>query len=233
MTQIDRDALRSQFEALLNDADEETGEMDAARFWVFVSDLAQGRGVDTELAAAATDLVVEHGVPEDPAELWRSYQGAVLFHLIQRLHLGGRSGVFPKDILDAPSLLAHALNLARGDAQLPELLAHRSKQGPRPMGTLARQRLVGAVVFLAEKEGISEAEARRRLLPPEGHPTEEDRLNTGFYSTWLNWKKKAEASGVVERAKSAAKGFVDPGPFDLSKDEITQAWEFALARRPK
>lgn len=233
MTQIDRADLHARLDDLLASTDPNTDGVDAVLFWSFIADVARGRGIDRELTSAATDMIAEHGLPPEPVGLWKAYQGAILFKLLRRLDLGKHGSVLPEGF--APSgFYAHALNLVRGKRVLPDILqVGGRKLGHKSMASLAQLQIVAAVAFRAEKDNISEAEARRLLLPPPGHPTEKDREGKGFYRTWANWKKLAEDQGWIERAQAAARDSLPAASYEHDEQTLEELWEFAMARLPK
>ncbi len=210
---VPRTELERAFKALLDEADTRDGQLDPVRFWELVASLARGRGIADELEESAADGVGKNGTkPDDPpTHIWRRYQWSVLFHLLKRLGMFG-SGALPSSFLPA-AFKAPAVDRLRGTRHHIDLLGLNTGGGEqRPFARAAQLLLVRAVLYRKACDGISEAEARRRVLPPEGHPTDKDINNVGFARTWLDWKRRtAETLSVSltqlgEDAEAAARG---------------------------
>ena len=229
MTKLSREQLHAQLDALLDSPQIEQ----ATRFWMFVTNLSQGRGVAEELAEAAMEMTKENHGPltqENYGDWGRGYAGAVLFHLLKRVDLQGRGAVLP-DEFSRLSCLGHAHNLATGKNEQIDVFSRKLE--PQKSAAVAKCLIVAAVKYLEEKERISEAEARRRLLPEEGHPDRRDREGGGFYRTWRDWKKTAEAKGWVQRAQAAARREIEPDVYDVGADQVAEWWSYATNDRWK
>ncbi len=231
---VPRTELERAFKALLDEADTRDGQLDPCQFWELVAGLARGRGIADELEEIATNMLGESDTgPNDPPR----YHWSVLFHLLKRLGQFG-SGVLPKKFSPTAFMLA-ADDRVRGRRQHVDMLGlNPSGRNQRALARAAQALLVLAVLHRKAFDGITEAEARRRVLPPEGHPTDKDINNQGFARTWLDWKRRtAEVLGVSlnqlgEDAEAAARGegnFVDF--YAPSASTVKEYWRLAYAPR--
>ncbi|MGM9403638.1 hypothetical protein ACS0VU_14865 [Aliiroseovarius sp. KMU-71] len=224
-------------DALLDTEDKATGLVDCARFWVFVAELARERGISEEIEVAAAAMVAEQHNPSvmkgggraDVLAFWRAHQGAVLFHLLRRIALPEDSGaILPEGFSTAPAA-AHFHNMVSSGAKLidPWQLAAGEEIGKAQMQSLARHLIVAAVKYREAKENISEAQARRDLLPLAGWPTSADREGARFYRTWRDWKTKAAKAGWIERAEEAARDGTSTLPFTADEQQVAEWWQWA------
>ena len=239
LTPIERGDLHAMLDSLLDSADSSTDALDPTTFWTFMHVLALGRGIGDDLhRAAEADIAQNAPRPDDPAQKWRTWQGLILGHVLGRLDAGGEGAILPQSF-NVTAMKAHAHNIADRKPELPDMFRHGKEAQSHTLGkNRAQLFLVGAVVAHEVYHNTAQAEARRALLPKAGHPTELDRENKGFYSTWHSWVKRAEAEGTADRATAAAydarkNGTELPHPFLASPDEIGLWWEAATMRREK
>jgi len=234
----ERADLHAMLDLLLDTADPDTGAVDAARYWAFAHVLADGRGIADELNVAAASIIAKVGIPRDMAELFKKWQGAILFSVLKRLNIKGEGSILP-DSFNTESVLGFAHNLSGRTPRMPDLLSPKGTDfGHEPMKNLAQRCLVAAVIYYAEKHNVSESEARRKVLPIEGHPTPADREKKGFYSTWLRWKIGAKERGAIDDvmdvvAVEVVTGQAPGTPYNATADQIAEWWSYATARRVK
>lgn len=234
----DRADLHAALDTLLDDADAQGGRLDAPAFWGFVASLAQGRGVADEMEEAAASMVAKATagkvtrVPDNPQAPWKAAQWAVLFHLLKRLRAFGYD-LLPRSFLPV-AFQAVAVNIVRADSLHPDLLGLGTARGKqRPQARAAQQLLVGAVLYRKSRDGITEDEARHRVLPPEGRPGPNEIDGGGFRRTWRDWKKRtAKVKGVpVERvgedAEAAARSEAPSDVYELDTATVEKLWRVA------
>jgi hypothetical protein len=206
LTPIERGDLHAMLDSLLDSADPSMGPLDPTTFWNFMHILARGRGIGDDLnQAAEADIEQNAPMPNDSAQSRRTCQGLILGHVLARLDAGGGGAILPQSF-NVAAMKAHAHNIADRKPELPDMFRHgRNAQGHKTMARAAQRCLVGAVVFYATYYGVSEAEARRNILAPAGHPDPiKDPANEGFRRTWSDWKRTAKDMGTVANAKAAA-----------------------------
>ncbi|MCB1466930.1 MAG: hypothetical protein KDK08_07260, partial [Rhizobiaceae bacterium] len=215
------------------------GQLDPVLFWHFVSALAQGRGIASELADAAAGMLSSGNIdPSEPERFWQGYHWAVLFHLLKRLK-SFEGGILP-DGFEPLTFMSSAANIARGEKRYPDALGLGTGGGDQnSMARAAQAQLVMAVLFRMVRDGISEREARRHVLPHEGQPTETDDQHEGFARTWSDWKartaefKNVPVEALVEDAKAAVRGEIPSETYDLDGQTIQQLWHWAFERRSR
>lgn len=216
-----RSALHCALDELLDAAATDGGRLDAAAFWGFVGQLAQGRGIADEIADAAADHIAERGcgLPDDLAEAWQAVQWATLSAALTRL--AGAGSILPTEF-SAAAFRAVADNVLSGTngGEAQDLLGLGTQRGTadNAEGRAARRLLVGAVFYRAEKTGQSVAKTRREMLSDLP-----DR-------TWKDWTREvAQAKRVGVRnvgsdARAAAQGEArtDPTVYNLDADAIAR-----------
>ena len=206
LTPIERGDLHAMLDSLLDSADSSTDALDPTTFWTFMHVLALGRGIGDDLhRAAEADIAQNAPRPDDPAQKWRTWQGLILGYVLGRLDAGGEGAILPQSF-NVTAMKAHAHNIADRKPELPDMFRHgRNAQGHKSMARAAQRCLVGAVAYYAAYYGVSDAKARRQILPPAGHPDPiKDPANEGFRRTWSDWKRAAKGQGTVANAKAAA-----------------------------
>ncbi|TPL53355.1 hypothetical protein FJ937_08350 [Mesorhizobium sp. B2-4-4] len=224
-----RGELHAQLDALLDAADADGGRLDAAEFWSFVASVAEGRGIADEIEDAAVSVVAGGGAPTEPVKLFRDIQFAVLFHLLGRLQSVG-DAILPASFRPA-AFRAVMLNLISPDGGThPDILGLGStRAGEGALYRAARRQLLMAVYVRAEKDGISLAEARRRVLPEPAH-------DLSFGRTWQGWQREvAKAKGVsIDRLGDDARAAVHsagPSPYELDRETVDTLWRWAWRPR--
>lgn len=215
-----RAALHSALDDLLDAAATDGERLDAAVFWGFVGQLAQGRGISDEIADAAGAHFVGHGgLPDNLAEAWRAVQWAMLSAALTRL--AGAGSILPTEF-SAAAFRAVADNVLSGTGagEAQDLLGLGTQRGTadNAEGRAARRLLVGAIFYRAEKTGHSAAKTRRATLPDL--PNE----------TWKDWTrevakaKRVDIRSVGDDARAAARGEAGTNPkvYDLDADAVAR-----------
>ncbi|MFT6271841.1 MAG: hypothetical protein ACI9KS_000352 [Sulfitobacter sp.] len=213
LTPIERGDLHAMLDSLLDSADSSTDALDPTTFWTFMHVLALGRGIGDDLnRAAEADIAQNAPRPDDPAQIWRTWQGLILGHVLGRLDAGGEGAILPQSF-DVAAIKAHVHNIADRKPELPDMFRHgRNAQGHKTMARVAQRCLVGAVVYYATYHDVTEAEARRSILPTEGHPDPgKEERKEGFRSNWSRWKADAGKQGTVDAAEADANKARDSG----------------------
>ncbi|MEW9836227.1 hypothetical protein [Mesorhizobium marinum] len=224
-----RQELHAMLDALLDAADADGGRADAAAFWSFVASVAEGRSIADEIEEAAVSAVAGQGALAEPAALFRDIQFAIVFHLLGRLRAVG-DAILPESYRPA-AFRAVMLNLINPEGGIhPDVLGVGStRAGDGALHRAARRQLVMAVYFRAEKDGVSLAEARRRVLPELAH-------DLSFNRTWQGWQREvASAKGVsIDRLGDDAKAAVhaaDASTYDLDSETVENLWRWAWRPR--
>jgi hypothetical protein len=223
-----RAELHAKLDDLLDAADANGGRADAAAYWSFVASVADGRGIADEIERAALLAVAKECATTDPASLFRNVQFATLFHLLGRLEAVGDAILPPT--FSPTAFRAVMLNLLEREGTYPDLLGLGStRAGDGALNRAARWQLVMAVYFRAEKDGVSLAEARRRLLP-------EPAQNVSFNRTWQGWQREVAKAkglsidGIGDHARAAARSG-DAVSYDLDKETAGTLWRWAWQPR--
>lgn len=229
---IGRAELHDALDALLDGADAGTGEFDPTQFWQFTRQLAQARGIDREIEQTAIDHLKDIGSAAEPDALWKQGQWAILFQLMKRFEI---AGVLPKGFMPS-AFNAIALNVLSAGAGVkhprhPDLWGFGTDGGKGWSLRMAAQTLlVCAVLHRKAQDGISEAEARRRVLPENGHPKKDNTgENIGFGRTWPDWKKRvAEQKGLSVVELEAECATSEPqGLYDFTPEQLVELWSLA------
>lgn len=160
---------------------------------------------------------------------FQAVQFATLLHLIKRLE-AVKGAILPKGF--APAFRAVALNRVEpGRGIHPDLLGLGStRAGDAAFRRAARQSLVLAVYFRAERDGILLTEARAAVFPPEGR-------GAGFHRTWQGWQREVAQSRslpieqIGDDARKAARGIGDAQHYDLDRATVAEYWELAWQPR--
>jgi hypothetical protein len=228
-----RKDLHGALDALLDAQAEESGALDAAAFWTFVALLTEGGGIAAEIEEGAALMLAEHGMPKKWDELWRAWQWAVVFKLLQRLEAPARfglaDGVLPESFMPA-AIMAVAVNRIQpgGKGDGIDLLGMKSgRRGPeQTLVRAARRLLVLDVMQRAIQSGHSEDETRRRHLPG-------DLPNR----TWVDWKReaaKAKGFAEIEPLRASIKAAIEAGApcLSLPRQEVEDLWRIAFRPNP-
>jgi hypothetical protein len=220
-SQTDRKALHDALDALLDEGDADGGDLDFVRFWQFVAELAQGRGIADGFEAYAAITVAKLCPPDsEPAEIWKQRQWAILFNLL-KIFSAFDQDILPSNFL-APAFTGPAINAMRGSKRTgtrvvgyPDLLGLGTvRAGDAPMASLARRLLVGAVYYRSARDCISLENARAAILPNLPR------------RTWQDWQREVALAtrnpvgSLGHGARLALLSGSDRLVYDLSQEKI-------------
>lgn len=187
----DRADLHRDLDALLDAADEDGGPLDGPAFWSFVANMARGRGIADEIAAAANKHVAKAGIPDNPAGAAKTVQWAILSAVLRRVT------AFPGELVPkefrASAFMAAADNIVTGNGEMGrgehfDVLGLGTQRGSPDQAErrAAKRLLVSAVWLRAALNGGSDHEigkARRELL--------RDQVSGDTFKGWVREVMKA------------------------------------------
>jgi hypothetical protein len=201
---LDAAQLHVMLDDLLADAEASGADLDADRFWHFVTALAQGRGITSRLHDEGLEAVAD--VPPG-ARLHERQRRAYHIGLLTRLvtdigRLPGLPSILPGNFshgliaADLQSMLAGQTGQGRGKPQV----LYGGESGIDNLRKMAREQLVGAIFWRMGRSGLSQTKVREALIPDLDK------------QTWDGWLRDCGGSdgewaqGALEAGRSGQEG---------------------------